>query len=166
MGLKVSRDTIYEYMEYLKDISFIFPVKKFEYSLKKQEISLSKIYLLDNSFKTYLGFSFSKDIGHYYENIVFGELKRRGGEIYYFKNRFECDFIHKDFLKNKIIAYQVAYDITEEQTFEREIAGLKRTMENLGIKEGILINSELDEVITEPDKQIKILPLWKFLLSY
>ncbi len=39
-------------------------------------------------------------------------------------------------------------------------------MENLGIKEEILINSELDEVITEPDKQIKILPLGKFLLPW
>jgi uncharacterized protein len=36
--LNLSRETIYDYIGYLEDINFVYFVKKFDYSLKNQEL--------------------------------------------------------------------------------------------------------------------------------
>jgi len=47
-GIKVTKTTLYEYLEALKDVFFVFTLHRFSYSLKKIEQTLPKIYLVDN----------------------------------------------------------------------------------------------------------------------
>jgi predicted AAA+ superfamily ATPase len=53
-----------------------------------------KVYLTDTGFAA-LGRPFAENRGRLLENLVAIELFRRDMELYYFKNRHECDFIVK-----------------------------------------------------------------------
>ncbi|XRO75244.1 ATP-binding protein [Methanocaldococcus sp. 28A] len=77
LGIKVRKNTLYEYLEYLNDCYFVFPLKKFSYSLKEINQSLSKPYIIDNGFIRIFDIKHSMDKGKYLENAVFVELRRR-----------------------------------------------------------------------------------------
>jgi predicted AAA+ superfamily ATPase len=64
-------------------------------------------------------FTFS-DIGRKLENLVYIELKRRWNEIYYHKNRKECDFI----------VWGQKRDLRSEEGFEAGREMLKESFEN------------------------------------
>ena len=64
-----------------------FFVSKFDYSVRKQIQNPKKAYCIDNGFLTSVGFRFSEDRGRLLENFVAVELRRRGKEIYYSRER-------------------------------------------------------------------------------
>ncbi len=161
--LNISRDTIIEYVGYLNEIAFVFLINKFNYSLKFQELSLKKSYILDNGFFYSSSFAFSENYGKLLENIVFLELKRKGYEIYYHKEKKECDFLIKE--KDKItFAIQVSQTLKNDKTKKREIAGLIEACQNYNLKEGFILT--LDEEDEFEKNKIKIItkPVWKWLL--
>ncbi|MBS3100361.1 ATP-binding protein [Candidatus Pacearchaeota archaeon] len=94
-----SLSMINNYIEYLKNVFVASTINKFDYSIKKQKVSSSKFYVLDNSFLKTVAFNFSENAGKRLENLVFIELVRRGNEIYYHAKKNECDFIIKEGLK-------------------------------------------------------------------
>ncbi|WP_231963851.1 ATP-binding protein [Thermococcus chitonophagus] len=97
LGIEVSKNTLYNYLEYFSDAYVIFPLKRFSYSLKEVEKSLPKIYVVDNGLINVYSLRFSEDIGRLMKNVVFLELRRREKEVYYFKaNGNEVDFLIKN----------------------------------------------------------------------
>ena len=163
--MKVSRDTIIEYVSFLEDINLIFFVKKFNYSLKNQELSNKKVYLIDNGFKSLVSFKFNEDFGRQLENIVFMHYKRKSiYEIFYHKKKFECDFLLKE--KDKIVkAVQVTKSLNYENE-KREIMGLVEAALEYNLKEGLLLTYEDEERDFVKDKiKIKVRQIWKYLLE-
>jgi len=163
-----SYDTIKKYIKYFKEIYLLFELSKFDYSLKKQLVNPKKIYCIDTGFVNTVSFKFSEDIGRLLENLVFVELKRRNLEIYYHNNKKECDFIIKQDLKI-IEVIQVTYSLNDEQTKKREFEGLIDAMKTYNLNNGlILTEDEEDEekiIIGEREYNIKIKPIWKWLLE-
>lgn len=159
----LSLDAINTYLGYLEEVFLFFPISKFDYSVKKQQLSQKKMYLCDTGFFGGAGFRFSENKGRTYENGVFIHLKREGEEVYYWKGKRECDFVIKSGVKMSK-AIQVCYDIGPG-TKEREVEGLLEAMETLKIKEGIIIteNDDLKEKIGK--MSVTYVPLWKYLLS-
>lgn len=155
----LSDKTIKEYIYYFIQGYLLFEVNMYAPSLKKQIVNLKKVYAGDIGFTRALGFSFSDDRGRFLENIVFLELKRRGCEVYYFKDKRECDFIIKERKKN-MKAIQVCSQLTLENK-AREIAGLKDAMESLQIKRGTILTLDQEESIGK----ISVIPVWKWLLQ-
>jgi len=160
-GIKVSKTTLYEYLEALKDVFFVFPVHKFSYSSRKSEQTLPKVYLVDNGI---LYFSEVKDKGKLMENLVLIELKRRGKNVYYYSNNHEVDFV---VAKGKRIEQliQVCYDISDYETKEREIKGLLKASEELKCKNLLCITWDFEGEEKIKGKKIKFIPLWKWLLN-
>ena len=144
--------------------SFLFFfISKFDNSFKKQTRNPKKIYCIDNGFISHIGFRVSEDYGKLLENFVAIELKRRGHEIYYYSDKKECDFVIRK--NNKIIdAIQVCYMINEENK-EREYSGLIEAMEKFKLKDGTILTYDLEEKIKIKGKQIRIIPVWKWLLE-
>jgi len=103
------------------------------------------------------------------ENIVFLEiLRRREKELfdvfYYLKDDFEVDFVIKQGRRAKKLI-QVCYDISDYETKEREIKALIKAGKELNCKDLLCITWDCEGEEKVEGKKIKILPLWKWLLS-
>lgn len=161
--LELTTDSVVEYTKYLEEAYLVFVINLFAYSLKKQFVNPKKIYCIDSGIRRIIGFVFSEDIGRIYENIVFIELKRRKKNIYYWKDKNECDFLIKE--KNKIKqSIQVCYNLNKENK-EREINGLLESINKFNLKEGLVITEDYEGEEKIKGKKIKFVPLWKWLLK-
>lgn len=162
-GLKVSKDSLFEYFSYLEEAYSVFKVPIYRDSLKEEMRNPKKIYIIDNAFKSLFDTSFSDDYSKLYENITFLHIRRQTSEIYYYKRNQEVDFY--TVIDGKKILVNVSYDIRNPDTKKREISGLIEAMRDLKIKESYLITSEKESEETIEDMKIKIIPLFKFLLK-
>jgi len=159
-----SLSMINNYIEYLKNVFVASTINKFDYSIKKQKVSSSKFYVLDNSFLKTVAFNFSENAGKRLENLVFIELVRRGNEIYYHAKKNECDFIIKEGLKITK-AIQVCLILDNAVTKKREVDGLIEAMKEYKLKEGLILTLDKEEGLVVEDKKITIKPVWKWLLG-
>ncbi len=159
-----SDTTIAEYISYLSRVYLLFELKKISKSLKKQYTSVKKIYCIDTGFSTHLGFKFNEDKGRLLENLVFLELKRRGKEIYYYRERKECDFVIKEGL-NVVQAIQVTLTLIDQKTRKREIEGLIDVLKSYRLKEGLILTEDEEDEFEEKGFKIKVMPVWKWLLQ-
>ncbi len=156
--------TISEYCGYLENAYLIFLVPRYNRSLKKQIHFNKKIYFSDTALAEAIGFRWSEDRGRMLENSVFLELRRRGGNIYFHKEKNECDFLLREGLKIKK-AIQVTVHLDNEKTRTREFLGIKEAIETYGLKEGFILTDNTEGVETintsRGKKKIWIVPVWK-----
>ena len=160
-GMSVSKNTIYAYFSMLQDALFIFALQKFDYSVRKRELTMSKVYLCDTAFTKIA--NTGRDIGKKMENAVFLELLRRNplSEVFYWKNKRgeEVDFVVSRGLKVEELI-QVSYDIEDPDTRKRELKVLEKAAEELGCKNKTVITWDYEE-----DGEVRFVPLWKWLLQ-
>ena len=157
-----SVNTIKSYVDHLEGAYLLFTLNKYSHSIRKQIYSNKKAYVIDVSFINLVSFKFSKDVGNILENLVLVELKRRHEEIYFHKDRKECDFVTRE--KNRITqAVQVTFKI-DERNRDREVLGLLDALKKYDLSEGLIItDNQQSEIITD-DKKISLIPAWKWLL--
>lgn len=167
LGL-ASASTVSDYCGHLEDSFLCFFINRYDFSLKKQIHFAKKIYFIDQALARSIGFRTSEDRGRLLENIVFIELKRRYQEIYFHKQKKECDFLIKEGTKITTVI-QVSSNINSEKTMQRELDGLAEAMELYGLNEGYIINEEVDTTkkieITAKNYVVHLIPLWKWLLT-
>lgn len=161
-GIKLSRNTIYEYVSYLEDAYALFTVPLYAKSLREEWRNPKKIYSIDTGFKNIMDYPFLKDLGRIYENIVFLQLRRKFKNIHYIKNKQEVDFYYYED-KSKFLV-NVCYDMENASTKKREVEGLLEALKNMDVEKGLIITSEIEDHINIENKSIDILPLWKWLL--
>ncbi|MCI2411928.1 ATP-binding protein [Cuniculiplasma divulgatum] len=156
-----SVNTPISYISYMEDSYLLFTVQKFDYSLKKQTVNEKKVYGIDNGLIFCNSTSLSSDRGRMLENMVFLNLRRKYNDIYYFKEKKECDFIVME--KKKIImAIQVCYEITDDNK-SREIEGLMEAMTFFNLDRGLILTYDQEDVIHVGQKYIDIKPVWRWL---
>jgi hypothetical protein len=123
-----------------------------------------KIYFVDTGFLKYL--SLNPDKSRSLENLAAIELVRRGYDLYYWRNDKgeEVDFV---VLENQKVSrlIQVSYDMSMENTREREVRALKKGMMHFGLKKGIILTANREESIKDRDSEIDVIPFPKWLLS-
>lgn len=169
-SLEISADTIEKFSNYFETAYLAFFLKRFSFKVKEQEKSPRKVYAIDTGLANIIGFRFSQDLGKLAENLVFLELKRRklinpSLEFYYWKDERhrEVDFVIKEKLKVKQLI-QVCWNIENKETKKREIRSLINAMKEFKLKEGLIITEDCEEKEAIEDKEIKFIPLWKWLL--
>jgi predicted AAA+ superfamily ATPase len=157
--------TAKNYVEYLRSTYMFFELPRFSHSLKEMHTKIKKVYVVDNGFIKSVGFSSTMDTGRLYENLVFGELKRRGKEVYYYKDKKgkEVDFIIREGKKIKA-CIQVCLSSEEETVFRRETENLLKAMDEFKLKEGVIISGNREDKIEVSGKRIVFIPLWKWIL--
>jgi len=157
-SLKLSYDTIKDYLSYYKEAFLFFTLDHFSYSFKEQKTLASKIYCIDNGLRNAVSFKFSEDEGKLAENLVLVELKRKEKEPYYWKNKSEVDFV----IKNKdqsLTAINVSYTDELKEREEKGLLEFKKEFKKT--KELIIITKNLEK----KEKGIRYTPLWKWLLE-
>ena len=161
-GVK-SLSSIKDYLYYYAQSYLFFYLKKFDYSIKKQIMNPKKVYTIDSGFANRIGFNFSENKGRLLENIVFLEILRRGKDVFYYSGKNECDFVIKEGLEI-VEAVQVCYNININNE-QREYEGLKEAMRVFNLKHGILLIYDTDNNINTNPTEIKVIPVWKWLLA-
>ncbi|CAM3830394.1 ATP-binding protein [Arcobacter cloacae] len=161
-GIKIGKNTLYEFLEYVQNIYLALTLQKYDNSLINKELGEKKIYSIDIGLNNATEFRFSDDIGKSLENAVFLELKRKEFDIYYYRtSKSECDFLVFD--KNTISdVIQVTFDMSDENTKSREIKGLIEACKNFDLKSGTIITFDNEDELIENGIKIKIIPFYKW----
>lgn len=159
-----STTTVSKYCSYLENSYLCFFVSRYSDSVKAQLASPKKVYFIDHTIARTLGFRFSDDLGRMFENIVFIELKRRGYDIYYHREKKECDFILRQGV-NTVAAIQVCSHMSDPATKKREVAGLLEALKRFSLQSGYILTESIEACEEHEGYKIHIVPLWKWLLQ-
>lgn len=130
-GQAIHHATVEKYLEYLVSSFVFYKVNRFDLKGKKQLATQEKYYLVDAGLLNFLvGKERLTDRGHILENIVYLELIRRGNKVWTGTARnTEVDFVCKN-SAGEIEYYQIAWQMTTEDTIEREFGALERINDN------------------------------------
>lgn len=128
-GRKVSPNTVDDYMEALQESFIFYPVERFDINGKQLLKVNRKWYIVDLGLRNHILPKKRYDLGFSLENIVFFELLRRGFKVNVGKNGdAEVDFVAQK--QGVLHYYQVTADMTNEDTFDREIRPLQTIKDN------------------------------------
>jgi len=130
-GQTIHHSTVEKYLDYLTESFVFYKVNRFDLKGRKQLTTNEKYYLVDLGFLNLLmGKERTRDRGHILENIVYLELLRRGNQIWIGTDRnSEVDFVCKTPL-GEINYFQVAWQLTDEKTIDREFSALEKIRDN------------------------------------
>ncbi|WP_367211031.1 ATP-binding protein [Sphingobacterium sp. R2] len=130
-GQTTHNTTVERYLEYLTASFVFYKVNRFDLKGRKQLATQEKYYLVDAGLLNVLtGKERTTDRGHILENIVYLELLRRGNKIWTGTARnAEVDFVCRT-PKGDIAYYQVAWEMSNEKTVEREFGSLEKINDN------------------------------------
>lgn len=124
-GMRVSKDSLYQWLDYACNIFLLRKVPKYTQSIVKQNLSPAKYYIADFAMRNAILLPQSDDEGKALENIVYMTLERDLGEedqVFYFNETVECDFVvvKADHVEQLI---QVCWQL-DENNLSREVEGL------------------------------------------
>lgn len=165
-GLKVNRDDLYLWANYMCSIFMFLKISKYDRSLVKEQKSLDKYYCIDNGLRSAVLLPQSDDQGKKLENAVALELYRRRepwDKIYYYQGHTECDFVvQRESTVTELI--QVTWDMTNPDTRQREINGLLDAAQATGCHSLTIITQNEETTFTENEQTICVIPAWKWML--
>ena len=163
VGLK-SPHTVTNYCGYLEQCYLYFFLNRYSHSLTKQIRYNKKCYMIDPALVRTIGFRVSEDRGRLLENIVFLHLKMQNKEIYFHKEKKECDFVIRE--GTRIVqAIQVTTNLSNKDVKEREVSGLIEAMSTYKLQEGLILTENEQERVEVDGFLITVMPIWKWLLS-
>ena len=140
-GVKVSKDSLYRYLDHAEEALLYFPVSAYSRSLKEQAVNPRKFYCVDTGLRNAVSPPGHPDLGRLLEHVVYLELRRKGYDAYYWKGPVECDFVACRDGEPQLIL-QVAYDISSSEVLAREMAGLTAAAEALPSAQPLLVVGE------------------------
>ena len=159
-GAKISTNTVINYIDYAKDAWLITPIQNIASKIVDKE-SNPKYYFIDNGLLNLFLLDGNTSL---LENLVAINLLRKYGRndaVFFYNKGVEVDF----FVPEAQLALQVCYNLADEETRKREVNALLQLSKRLEIKKMQIITKDEESVITQNDKTIEILPIWKWLLK-
>lgn len=126
---KVSKETIYNYMEYITASMIMEKASRYDIRGKRILTKMDKYYLTDLGLGRIRNSGFKLEMGALLENVIYNELLIRGYEVYVGKTRnAEIDFVAIKEQKKEY--YQVAYYLYDQKVIDREFGAFKEIPDN------------------------------------
>lgn len=163
-GFKIGKSQLYENLDACVNIYMARILRKHTRSLVDRELGEKKIYAIDNGLLNAIDYKFSSDTGKSLEQVIFLELKRREKDIYFFKDKSECDFIVKQGV-DVVEAIQATASMGDDKTRKREIRGLIDCCEAFGLRNGLIITLDNSDEFELNGIRIRVVPLYRWLLQ-
>lgn len=162
LGLPIGKSTIDSYIEYIKTSYFMNELYIHSPAVINQLQYPRKVYFVDTGFITALSTKFSKNMGRLFENVVFHKLARENETMYYYKDDKgnEVDFVVLSEGKTTAL-YQVCFDLTDEETKNREVRSLLKASTALNCQNLNLLVLEKPKQFDLPS-EIKVSSAAKF----
>lgn len=160
-GLKVSKDSLYLWLDYACNIFMFRKVEKYDRSMVKRRAAPAKYYVADIALRNAVLLPESEDAGKALENIVYLNLERSLGEedqISYFYEQKECDFVVQRGERVSELV-QVCWTLNEEN-MEREVGGLLAASTITNCKQCKIITFCQQQTIEREGIRIEVLPIW------
>jgi predicted AAA+ superfamily ATPase len=157
-----STSTVMEYLSHL-EYSYLFQfVPKFSYSLRKQIANPRKVYAIDTGLINVNSGSFSEDNGRKFENLIYLHLRQNYQEIYYYAEKYECDFV---IVSNNTLqgAVQVCFNLNPDN-MDRELNGLVEALIFFNATEGTLVTLDQTDRLEKNGKVIHVVAAYDYLL--
>lgn len=174
-GIATSREALGELSEYFQEAYLVFSVKELSFSLSEKTTAQPKVYAVDPGLALACGTARANDVGQRLEDVVYLELRRRSvgmrrdgiSSLRTKAHGYEVDFVVGDALSGEVYElYQVAADVSDAKTREREIRALWEALEQSEQTVGYLITGNgAEETIERGGKTIVQVPAWKWLLG-
>jgi hypothetical protein len=163
-GYKIGKDALYQFQDNVEAIYLVSFLQKYSESVINSEFSQKKVYAIDTGLANALNFKIQDDDGRILENLIYLELIKAGKEVYYYKDKGECDFIIQN--NGEIIsALQVTSSLNDETVNKREIAGLIEVSKRFDLKKAQIISFEEKSTQKVGDLKIEIIPAYQYILS-
>lgn len=126
---KTNYETLSTYITYLENSFLVHRAERYNIKGKDTISGNCKFYLNDLCYRNYLYSGYGYGLGYLLENAVYLSLRRAGYRVYVgtIKNT-EVDFVA--IKGDKKLYLQVTFQLTEEQTIEREYRSLKLIDDN------------------------------------
>ena len=158
-----SVNTVKNYVDYMQDSWLMFTAAVYDVSVRRQQIAPKKVYAIDTGMAASVGFSFSANTGRLLENLIFLALRRRTKEIYYVSTTagFEVDF----YLPETHSLIQVAQDLGQPATRDREIRALTDAMRALHLERGLILADANADAIERNGSKIEVRSIAEWLLE-
>jgi uncharacterized protein len=156
-GVPVGTATVIEYINFMKDSFLINDLLNFAAKISSRE-SRKKYYFGDNGL---LSLFLLDPEAFQLETLIFNILRKQyKTNVFYLRNGYEVDF----FLPDEALI-QVCYRFQEYETRKREISALLKASEKYPVKRLQIITYNHEELITEENKEISVIPVWKWVLK-
>lgn len=133
-GFHVSKDTIHAYLNHLEDAFLTFTMPFYTESERLKQNRPKKIYTIDSGLMNAVTMSASSNVGHLLENLIYFDLRRKNKNVYFYHTTEGCEIgfvtVDPDGTRELI---QVAWDVTDDATIQREQRALHQAEKELGI---------------------------------
>ena len=149
-----STNSVSDYLKWLEDTYILFFLPRFSWSPKSVLVNPRKVYAIDTGFIQANTLSRSADSGRLLENMVYLYLRQKNSELYFFREKGECDFVVME-KGNCHQVLQVCEEIHSDNK-NREINGLIEAMKFFGLKEGYIYTLNQEEELVEDGMKIYI----------
>ena len=172
--LGCSVDVLESYYSYLEEAFLFFSIPRWSEKASAQVMYNKKIYCIDNGFITAKSFHVLGNEEMLHENIVAVMLHKEEIEgharVFFWRNSagWEVDFVVKQGTR-VVRLIQVALDISNKTTMDRESRALIKASEALKCDDLVVINQDVESTSTCTwqglSKTLNFIPLWKWLLN-
>ena len=157
--------TVMEHLSYLESSYLFFFVPKFSYSLKKQSVNPRKVYSIDTGLVTTTSLSFSGDLGRKFENLVYLYLRQNFDQVFYFSEKYECDFVAQD-RKGKIKeVVQATFELNRDN-LDRELKGIEEALAFFNLRKGTIVTLDQEETIKNGSFEIQVMPAYRYFSDW
>jgi len=160
-SLGLSREYISKYVQYLKNAYLLIGLRKYSNSIEKTVRSNEKTYVTDPGIVNAL-LNRKKleddETGRMVEAVIAAHLY--GKEYYYWRDRYEVDFIVKS--PEGSLPIEVKY---KNQVRKKDLSGLLEYMRKNEVKEGMVVTKDYSGEEEIEGRRIKYVPTWRFLIG-
>ena len=165
-GIRVAKGTLLEYLEYLEDAFLVFTLPLAVGSERRRQTNPRKLYVTDHGLSRAYAANSGLDRGRMLENIVACALRSRSRDLGYLltDDGLEIDFLARTHDGGTLLV-QVASNITDPDTWQREVRALEST--RMRYPEGrcvLLTEYKLPHKVVVPE-WLEVSTVWRWLLE-